>query len=502
MSASSNSGRLRFDVNLPRAQPSDPIDEDSPLRMVVLGAFRGDSPMSEAPVRAIRVDIDNLDQVFASFQATVLFPPSAGETATAPCTFGSLDDFHPDSLLQRVEPLATLMRLRKRLQSPDTSAAALGELNTRVAAKEAPSTASSAPATPSKGAESSGDTLSRLLGRQAVDAPGAKVPKTPANQPTAFVENLLRQASASTSVPVASMELTQGRAQLDLDIAARLRALLHHRAFQALEATWRGLDLLVREAGDEVHLHVIDLNRHALVERLSQNHNPLASLVGRQLEALAPSVMVAAYTFDLADLPALAACGRLAAALRTGFIAGAAPGVVGCPSFATTPHALDWIRPASPAAEAFNQFRGLAEAAHVGLALPRFLVRQPYGRESDPIEGLPFEEISGPGEPDSFLWGNPAFLCGHVLINAFMSEGWNLEPTAGEVQGLPVHLFKEAGESRATPCAEAWLSERDAEAILACGCMPVLSFRGRDSVLLPSLRALAKPASVLPLRRP
>jgi len=501
MSASSNSGRLRFDVNLPRAEPSDPIDEDSPLRMVVLGGFRGDSPMSDAPVRAIRVDIDNLDQVFAGFHATVVFPPAAGETAAVPCTFSSLEDFHPDSLLHRVEPLATLMRLRKRLHSPDTSAAALAELDTRIAAKGSVSTVSTAPAIPASGAESSGDTLSRLLGRPAVPAPGTNVPKPPSNQPSAFVENLLRQATASSSVPVASADLTQRRAQLDVDIAARLRALLHHRPFQALEATWRGLDLLVREAGDEVHLHVIDLNRDALVERLSQNHNPRASLVGRQLDALAPSVVIAAYTFDLADLPALVACGRLAAALRIAFIAGAAPGVVGCPSFATTPHALDWIRVASPAADAFDAFRGLAEAAHVGLALPRFLVRQPYGRGSDPIEGLPFEEVSVPGEPDSFLWGNPAFLCGHVLINAFMKDGWNLEPTAGEVPGLPVHLYKEAGESRATPSAEAWLSERDAEAILACGCIPVLSFRGRDSVLLPSLRSLAKPASALPLRR-
>ena len=47
------------------------------------------------------------------------------------------------------------------------------------------------------------------------------------------------------------------------------------------------------------------------------------------------------------------------------------------------------------------------------------------------------------------------------------------------------------------PCAEAWLSERAAEAILRQGIMPVMSVRGRDAVQLLSLRALSNPPMAL-----
>ena len=55
-------------------------------------------------------------------------------------------------------------------------------------------------------------------------------------------------------------------------------------------------------------------------------------------------------------------------------------------------------------------------------------------------------------------------------------------------------------EKETTPCAEAWLSEKAAEAILSRGLMPVLSVRGRDYVLLVSFRSIADPARALPFR--
>jgi type VI secretion system protein ImpC len=71
----------------------------------------------------------------------------------------------------------------------------------------------------------------------------------------------------------------------------------------------------------------------------------------------------------------------------------------------------------------------------------------------------------------------------------------------GEIGGLPVHSFKADGEKQAKPCAEAWLSEKAADVILSHGLMPVLSVRGRDSVILVSLRSIADPASPLAFRR-
>jgi type VI secretion system protein ImpC len=102
-----------------------------------------------------------------------------------------------------------------------------------------------------------------------------------------------------------------------------------------------------------------------------------------------------------------------------------------------------------------------------------------------------------PAKPDhgSYLWGNPAFLCGQLLAELFAAQGSELEVDGGggEVGGLPIHTFTSDGETQVKPCAEAWLNERAADAILKRGIMPVLSVRGRDAVQLLTLRALSDP---------
>ena len=107
------------------------------------------------------------------------------------------------------------------------------------------------------------------------------------------------------------------------------------------------------------------------------------------------------------------------------------------------------------------------------------------------------------GEPhESYLWANAVFLCGHRLLTSFAEDGWEMDigGSGGEISGLPTYSFTASGEKQTMPCAEAWLSEKAAEAILSCGFMPVLSVKGRDSVLLVSLRSLASPASPLAFR--
>jgi type VI secretion system protein ImpC len=99
------------------------------------------------------------------------------------------------------------------------------------------------------------------------------------------------------------------------------------------------------------------------------------------------------------------------------------------------------------------------------------------------------------------LWGNPAFLCGHLLADQFESSDSDQELRGGgEVSGLPIHKFTRDGETHVKPCAEAWLNERAAAAILSHGIMPVLSVRGRDAAQLLTLRAISNPPVPLAVR--
>jgi len=94
----------------------------------------------------------------------------------------------------------------------------------------------------------------------------------------------------------------------------------------------------------------------------------------------------------------------------------------------------------------------------------RFLLRLPYGKDTDPTERFAFEEMEARPEYDHYLWGNPALACAYLLARAFSQDGWDLRPGAvQEIESLPLHVYKEEGESRVTPCAEVLLTERAAE---------------------------------------
>jgi type VI secretion system protein ImpC len=146
--------------------------------------------------------------------------------------------------------------------------------------------------------------------------------------------------------------------------------------------------------------------------------------------------------------------------------------------------------------------RTLPEAAHLGLVLPRFLARQPYGKGSDAAEAFPFQELSDAAPHESYLWGNGAFVCGFLLADAFRAESWDLSASgAGDMDDLPVYKFSQDGEIQIKPCAEVWLSERAGDRIASLGLMPLLSFKGRGAVRLASIQSVALPAQPLALRR-
>jgi type VI secretion system protein ImpC len=188
--------------------------------------------------------------------------------------------------------------------------------------------------------------------------------------------------------------------------------------------------------------------------------------------------------------------GQLARRLGAPFLAAASSRVLGCPSLTEAPEPATWQ--AVPEAGTWDALRATPEAGSLGLALPRFLLRLPYGSRSRPAEQLAFEELP-PGAPhEAYLWGNPAFACAYLLGEGFSRQGWALRPgDLLDVDGLPLHVDEEDGAARVQPCAEVVLSDRAAAAILDRGLMPLRSIRDRDAVRLEAFRSLADPAQPL-----
>ena len=160
---------------------------------------------------------------------------------------------------------------------------------------------------------------------------------------------------------------------------------------------------------------------------------------------------------------------------------------------AATPDPDDWDAPSGEGAEAWAALRSLPEARHVGLALPRLLLRLPYGKETSPVDAFDFEELSTPPEHEEYLWGSPSLATTLLLGEAFLEDGWSLRPgSSQEISGLPFALVTEGGEKHAVPCAETLFTVRAMQAVTAKGLMPLLTMKGTDTVRLAAFQSISE----------
>jgi type VI secretion system protein ImpC len=134
----------------------------------------------------------------------------------------------------------------------------------------------------------------------------------------------------------------------------------------------------------------------------------------------------------------------------------------------------------------------------VGLALPRFLLRLPYGKDATPIESCGFEELVAGSVHGDFLWGNPTFALAELLGRSFNEDGWRLRPGSNTlIEELPLYIDHRGDEPEATPCAEVLLTDRIVETIVDKGLMLFRSVRNRDAISLARFQSISEPAQPL-----
>jgi type VI secretion system protein ImpC len=444
------------------AQPIRSAPEaETPFRILVLGDFggrglRGErAPIAERRPRA--VDCDNLDEALSSLSPSV-------HLSQATLRFQSLDDFHPDRIYRR----AGLFRKLADLRSQPAPVPEGDRENPQPAARTD---------------LASGRSLLESMMEQAGDEPVSRV----AAEPDALVE-FLKKAVEPHLAPRQNPRQLEWAARVDAAAGDQMRAILHNPRFQSLEAAWRSLAMLIDrlQPDAELKIYLFDATLEELMADAPQWGGPpglpsfsLENCFGDSKDPW--SLIVGAFVFGQTpeDAARLRWLGRLAASLGAPFLGEAEPPSDSSPG----PHWRELVR--SP------------EARWIGLALPRFLLRLPYGKDTSPAEQFEFEEM-----PESvhahYLWGNPAFLCACVLGLAFRSDGWGMRPAMHRlIEGLPLHIYRADGESVAKPCAEALLADTDADFILSNGFMPLASMKDRDSVLFVRVQSIADPPAPL-----
>lgn len=507
-------GEINLDVTAGAVRAAGSPDSETPFHLALLGDFsgRGNRGICETGAKlagrhAILVDRDNFDEVMAKLAPEIRLPVGR-DGAMESLRFSELDDFLPDRLFERAEMFGRFRELRLRVEDPATFPAVAAELGIggrgREPEKAAPGARPVAP--PSPQILAGGSLLDQMV-EQTEAHQGEMWPSRAPDELQEFVRRVTEPHLVAASDPRQAEVL----GLVDKAIGAQMRALLHVPDLQSLEAAWRAVFFLIRrlETGTQLRLFLIDVSKEELAADLGTSGSLRESGLYRLLVEKSVgtpgaepwTLLVGNYTFGpgRADSELLGRIAKIAAAAGAPFLAAADSRLVGCASFGESPSPRDW-RYELPAedAQAWAALRGLPQASYIGLLLPRFLLRLPYGKNTRSVETFAFEEMVPQPAHEDYLWGNPAFAAALLLAQAFSEEGWDLRPGAvGAIDGLPLHAYERDGESELKPCAEALLTEDAAERIMEQGIMPLVSLKGRDAIRLVRFQSVAQPLRAL-----
>lgn len=343
-----------------------------------------------------------------------------------------LEDFHPDRLYRRLEAFRDLRE---------------GDLREGDLREEGPPHPEAAPRDPKPD-------LKRILSQSSLLEQIAQ-----GGDP--FEQYVRELARAHAAAPAPS------GAQKDSARSERMRAVLRHPRVQSLEAVWRGLDFVARRLDDSrSRVSIVQLSKLELERDLLETEDLRSTRLQGLLRARPWRAVFGLHSFagSNTDIELLGRIALLVSHAKTSFVA----------------------EGSADMGEHWEELRSIPEAGSIGLVLPRFLLRIPYGARTSSIESFPFEEMPGKPEHGAYLWGNAALACLAVLTREVEDGGAD----EFDLRNLPLHTYQQDGEWTSTPCAEVCLTESQVRALVDLGLMPLLSFRDTDWVRLAGLRAI------------
>ncbi len=258
-------------------------------------------------------------------------------------------------------------------------------------------------------------------------------------------------------------------AQIDKLLSDQLNEVMHDAGFQALEASWRGLNYLVMnsETGTELKIRVMNLTKKELLNDMEKATEFDQSVMFKRIYedeygtfgGNPFSVLVGDYEFGRhpQDISVLEKMSGVAAAAHTPFIAAASPRLFDMDSFNELPLPRDLAKTfESTELVPWDSFRKSEDSRYVALTLPHVLMRLPYGPNTVPVDGFDYREDVDGTEPGKYLWGNSAYALAQRITNAFAHYKWCAAirgvEGGGIVEGLPAHTFKTESGDIALKC--------------------------------------------------
>jgi type VI secretion system protein ImpC len=330
------------------------------------------------------------------------------------------------------------------------------------------------------------------------------------------VQTLAQQALAQTQLigsdVAASIEAMI--AAIDKKMSDQINLIMHSDDFQKLEGAWRGLHYMVNntETDEQLKIRVLNISKADLGKTLkrykgtSWDQSPIFKKIYNeefsQFGGEPFGCLVGDYHFDQSapDVELLTEMAKVSAAAHCPFITGAAPTLMQMDSWQELANPRDLTKIfTTPEYAAWRSLRESEDSKYIGLAMPRFLSRLPYGAKTNPVEEFNFEEDTGSAEHGKYTWANAAYAMATNINRSFKENGWCTRirgiESGGAVQNLPTHSFPtdDGGVDMKCPTEIAIEDRREAE-LAKNGFMPLVHRKNSDFAAFIGAQSLHKPA--------
>ncbi len=302
--------------------------------------------------------------------------------------------------------------------------------------------------------------------------------------------------------------------QIDQKLTEQVNLILHHADFQQLESAWRGLHYLVNntETDEMLKIRVMNISKKEAHKTLKKfkgtawDQSPLFKKIYEeefgQFGGEPYGSLVCDYHFDHSppDVELLTELAKISAAAHAPLITGAAPTLFQMDSWGELANPRDLTKIfQTPEYAAWRSLRESEDSKYIGMAMPRFLGRLPYGSKTDPVEEFAFEEETEGADSEKYSWVNAAYGMAVNINRSFKEYGWcsrirGIE-SGGAVADLPSHTFPtdDGGVDQKCPTEIAISDRREAE-LAQNGMMPLIHRKNSDLAAFIGAQSLHKPA--------
>jgi type VI secretion system protein ImpC len=324
-----------------------------------------------------------------------------------------------------------------------------------------------------------------------------------------FVESVAASTQGVDKIDKAMLD--HHISEIDRKLSLQLDEIMHHANFQKMEVAWRSLKFLVDRTDfkKNVKIDILDISKDDLAEDFEDAPETIQSGMYKHVytsEYDTPGgepygSVISNFQFDSgpSDVTLLQNVSKVSAACHCPFLASASPKFFGketiqdltkiedLHTFMDRSEFLKW-----------NSFRQTEDSRYVGLMLPRFMLRLPYGPDTQPVKEFNYTESVKGDDHDKYLWGNSTFAFAANMHRSYVENGWCVQirgPEAGgKVEDLPVHIYDVGKGKQMKIPTEILIPETREFEFAQEGFIPLSFYKNRNYACFFSANSTQKPA--------